>query len=49
LLPKEFEITDSRLNELSDEEIDALIGQLRARIRNAFVEDTGAGETPQVH
>ena len=47
LLPKEFEITDSRLNELSDEEIDVLIGEIRARIRSRFIEDTGSGEKPQ--
>ena len=44
LLPKEFEITDSRLNELSDEEIDVLIGEIRARIRSRFVENIGSGE-----
>ena len=41
LLPKEFEITDSRLTELSDEEIDGLIAQLRGKIRSGLV--TGAG------
>jgi hypothetical protein len=49
LLPREFEITDSRLNELSDEEIDVLIGEIRARIRSRFIEDAGSGENPQVH
>ena len=49
LLPKEFEITNSRLHELSDEEIDVLIGEIRARIRGRFIEDTGSGENPQVH
>jgi hypothetical protein len=49
LLPKEFEITDSRLNELSDEEIDGLISQLRARVRSAFIDDTGAGEEPTIN
>jgi hypothetical protein len=49
LLPKEFEITDSRLNELSDEELDVLIGNLRARIRHAFVEDAGSGENQTIN
>jgi hypothetical protein len=47
LLPKEFEITDSRLNELSDEELDVLIAQLRARVRSAFIENVGSGEESQ--
>src|SRR5437763_12058452 len=45
LLPKEFEITDSRLNELSDEEIDGLISQLRGKIRTAIT-DIADGEKP---
>ena len=48
LLPKEFEITDSRLTELSDEEIDGLINQLRGKIRNA-IEDVRSGEGTQTH
>jgi hypothetical protein len=48
LLPKEFEITDSRLAELSDEEIDGLISQLRGKIRTA-IEDVRSGEGTQTH
>ena len=32
LLPKEFEITDSRLAEISDDELDALLEHVRGRI-----------------
>ena len=48
LLPKEFEITDSRLNELSDEELDVLINQLRGKLRIA-IEDVGGGEAPTIN
>jgi len=48
LLPKEFEITDSRLSELSDEEIDGLIEQLRGKIRTA-IGDVAGGEGTQTH
>jgi hypothetical protein len=47
LLPKEFEITDSRLTELSDEEIDGLIEQLR--LRTAIIRNAGDGEKPTTH
>ena len=47
LLPKEFEITDSRLTELSDEEIDVLIGEIRARIRSRFIEDAPQCASPR--
>jgi hypothetical protein len=49
LLPREFEITDNRLAELSDEEIDVLIGEIRARIRTAFIEDAGSGENQTIN
>jgi hypothetical protein len=48
LLPKEFEITDSRLNDLSDEELDVLIEQLRGKIGSAIA-DVGSGEGTQTH
>jgi hypothetical protein len=48
LLPKEFEITDSRLTELSDEEIDGLVQQLCGKIRTAIA-DTAGGEEPATH
>jgi hypothetical protein len=38
LLPKEFEIHDSRLGELNDEELDALIEHVRQR--RALIGDT---------
>ena len=44
LLPKEFEITDSRLNDMSDDELDLLINQVRARVRGVFISDAGSGE-----
>src|SRR5215472_727695 len=43
LLPKEFEITDSRLNDMSDDELDLLITEVRARVR------AGSGENPTTH
>src|SRR5215469_1828561 len=49
LLPKEFEITDSRLNDMSDDELDLLITQVRARIRGAFISDAGSRENPTAH
>jgi hypothetical protein len=48
LLPKEFEITDSRLTELSDEEIDGLIQQLRGKIRTAIAVP-GSGADSATH
>jgi hypothetical protein len=45
LLPKEFEISDSRLQEIDDTELEALIDAVRQR-RNAFAStDRGEGET----
>jgi hypothetical protein len=49
LLPKEFEITDSRLNDMSDDELDLLINEVRARVRGAFIGDAGNGEKPTAH
>jgi hypothetical protein len=49
LLPKEFEITDSRLNDMSDDELDLLINEVRARVRGAFISDAGSGEKPTAH
>jgi hypothetical protein len=44
LLPTEFEITDNRLTEVSDDELDIIINEVRARIRGAFISDAGSGE-----
>jgi hypothetical protein len=45
LLPKEFEISDSRLEEIDDTELEALIDAVRQR-RNAFASaDRGESET----
>jgi hypothetical protein len=49
LMPKELEIMDSRLHDLSDEELDVFIAKLRAQLRSPGVEDTGSGEAPTAH
>ena len=48
LLPKEFEITDSRLTELSDDELEILINELRGKIRTAIA-DVRSGEGATTH
>ncbi len=49
VIPKEFEIIDGRLNELSDEELDVFIAKLRGQLRSSVVADAGSGEDPQTH
>ena len=49
LMPKEFEIMDSRLADLSDEELDVFITKLRAQLRSPAVEEVGDGENPTAH
>jgi len=49
LMPKELEIMDSRLSDLSDEELDVFIAKLRAQLRSPAVEDVGDGENPTAH
>jgi hypothetical protein len=49
LMPKELEIMDSRLADLSDEELDVFIAKLRAQLRGNFVEDAGDGKIPTAH
>jgi hypothetical protein len=49
VIPKEFEITDSRLGELSDEELDAFIARLRAQLRSPAITDAGEREEPTTH
>ena len=49
LMPKEFEIMDSRLADLSEEELDVFITKLRAQLRGPAVEEVGSGEAPTTH
>jgi UTP:GlnB (protein PII) uridylyltransferase len=49
LMPKEFEIMDSRLTDLSDEELDVFIAKLRAQLRSPVVADVGSGEEPTLN
>ena len=49
LLPKEFEISDSRLKDLSDDELDILINEARARIHEEVFSDAGGREGTQTH
>jgi len=49
LLPKEFEISDNRLADINDEELDVLINRLRAGLRTAVVEYAGERETKTTH
>ena len=49
LMPRELEIMDSRLADLSDEELDVFIAKLRAQLRGNFVEDAGDGKIPTAH
>src|SRR5215472_18311679 len=49
LMPKELEIMDSRLADLSDEELDVFIAKLRAELRSPVVADVGSGENPSIN
>ena len=49
VIPKEFEIVDGRLAELSDEELDVFIAKLRAQLRGAIAQDLGDGENPSIN
>ena len=49
LLPKEFEISDSRLKDMDDDELDLLITEVRARVRGAFISDAGSREGTETH
>lgn len=44
-MPKEFEITDSRLQEISDDELEILIDRLRQERSSIRSADSGTGET----
>jgi hypothetical protein len=48
ILPKEFSIEDNRLQDLSDDELEILINELRGKIRTA-IGDFGTGEKPTAH
>ena len=49
LMPKELEIMDSRVSDLSDEELDVFIAKLRAQLRSPLVADVGSGEEPTLN
>jgi hypothetical protein len=51
LMPKEFEFTDNRLGELSDDELDAVITYTRGRLaaKRELAADVGGGEEPTAH
>ncbi len=49
VIPKEFEIIDGRLNELSDEELDEFIIKLRGQLRSPIAADAGSREEPTTH
>jgi len=49
LMPKELEIMDSRLTDLSDEELDVFIAKLRAQLRGAITQELGDGEEPTIN
>ena len=49
VIPKEFEIVDGRLAELSDEELDVFIATLRGQLRSPVATDAGSGEEPTTH
>ena len=49
LMPKELEIMDSRLTDLSDEELDVFITKLRAQLGGAITQELGDGENPSIN
>jgi len=49
ILPKELEICDSRLKDLTDEEIDALITQLKQQLSTPPVGDAARREDEALH
>ena len=44
LLPKEFEITDNRLKDISDDELDLLLEYARQRIAKGFAASADGGK-----
>ena len=49
LVPKEFEITDSRLRDIPDDELDALIELARRRIAASIPRDADSGKEPALN
>jgi hypothetical protein len=49
LLPKEFTIDDNRLKDVSDEELEILINELRGKLRSAIVEHPASREGSETH
>jgi hypothetical protein len=49
LLPKEFTIDDNRLKDVSDEELEILINELRGKLRSAIIEHPGSREGSETH
>jgi hypothetical protein len=51
LLPKEMEITDSRLQDISDQELDAIIEHVRTQlsIARGVTRESDGREEPQIH
>jgi len=49
LMPRELEIMDNRLADLSDEELENFIVKLRAQLRNNLIEDSGSREEPTIN
>ena len=49
LLPKEFEITDNRLKDISDDELDLLLEYTRQRISRGLAASTDSREEPSIN
>lgn len=49
LMPKELEIMDNRLADLSDNELEIFIAKLRAQLRSPVAQDAGSGAEPTTH
>jgi hypothetical protein len=49
LLPKEFTIDDNRLKDISDDELEILINELRGKLRSAIIEHPGSREGSETH
>jgi hypothetical protein len=49
LLPKEFEISDNRLKDIPDDELDAIIEHIRGRISPRIAGDTNGGKEPSIN
>ena len=49
LLPKELEVSHSQLSELSDDELQVFINELRGKLRSTFIADIGDGANKTTH